>query len=77
MAYFLNGVAKPYCSPPIPQPLHRIIALFDSPVLLLYPAIEIRVAAVEDLLSERLAKGARRGPMPIRGDALRSLPPYR
>jgi hypothetical protein len=52
---------KPFEAPEAP---HRIITLLDTAVILLNPVVESRVAAMRDVLAQRLTDRPRLGVVP-------------
>jgi len=73
LAHFFKGLAKPRSRLHSPESLHGIIALFNSSMILLQPAVQIVTATVEDLPPQRLTDGPRIGVMSVGGDSLWGL----
>ena len=59
MPHFLEGLTETLGRVKRTKTQHRVISLFDAAVILLYPAIQIGVAAMFDSATKDLVNGAR------------------
>ncbi len=61
LALLVKGSAEAGGGVDVPKPAHGVIALFDTPMVLLEPIIEIGTATVGNVLTQCLADGTRIG----------------
>jgi hypothetical protein len=66
---FIKSAAEAGCCIDVPQPAHRVIALFDAAVILFKSIVELRAGTVDDVLAQRFADSTG-----IRGMAIRRSP---
>jgi len=73
LAHFVKSATKTGCRGKATKPAHGVVALLDATMILLHSIVEVRITAMDDVATKRLADGTRVGIMAIGGHPLRGM----
>jgi hypothetical protein len=73
LAEFIKCATKTRCRFDISEATHRVVALFDAPMILFQSIVQIRIAAMENVATKCFANRSWIGAMPIGRDLFWSM----